>query len=65
MFSSLLNRGVVENDETAMSLFPSLYDDDVESFFTEQIRGEKDVKLAYQLCLYSTVVTVLPCAYIE
>jgi len=64
MFSSLLNRGVVENDETAMSLFPSLYDDDVESF-TEQIRGEKGVKLAYQLCLYSTVVIVLPCAYIE
>jgi len=44
MLSTLRSRGVVENDETAKSLFPSLYDDDVESFFTERNRSEKGVK---------------------
>jgi len=44
MLSTLRSRGVVENDKTAMSLFPSLYDDDVESVFTERNRGEKGVK---------------------
>jgi len=36
---------VMLNDETAVSLLPSLSDDDVDSFFTEQNGGENGAKL--------------------